>query len=55
MIRSRINWGKGRSGKKNGFRPCNGNSVFTRDLILNEVSELSGIVRIIVRSVCKQF
>ena len=26
-----------------------------RDLILKEVSELNGIVRIIVRSVCKQF
>ena len=41
--------------KKNGFRSCDGNSVFSRDLILKEVSELNGIVRIIVRSVCKQF
>ena len=32
-------------------------TVFSRDLIqvLKEVSELNGIVRIIVRSVCKQF
>ena len=44
-------------GKKNGFRSCNGNSVFSRNVILKEVSELNGIVRIIVqvRSVCKQF
>jgi hypothetical protein len=28
---------------------------FFRDLILMEVSELNGIVRFIVRSVCKQF
>ena len=40
---------------KNGFRSCNGNSVFSRDLILKEVSELNGIVQIIVISVCKQF
>ena len=42
-------------GQKNGFRSCDDNSVFSRDLILKEVSELNGIVRIIVRSVCKQF
>ena len=40
---------------KNGFRSCDGNSVFSRDLILNEVSESNGIARIIVRSVCEQF
>ena len=34
---------------------CDGYSGFSRDLILKEVSELNGIVRIIVRSVCKQF
>ena len=43
------------AGKKNGFRSCNGNSVLSRDLILKEVSELNGIVCIIVRSICKQF
>jgi hypothetical protein len=40
------------------FRLCDqtiGNSVFFRDLIHIEVSELKGIVRFIVRSVCKQF
>ena len=42
-------------GQKNGFRSCDGNFVFSRDLILKKVSELNGIVRIIVRSVCKQF
>ena len=40
---------------KNGFRSYDGNSVFSLDLILNEVSELNGIVWIIVRSLCKQF
>ena len=29
--------------------------MFSRDLILKEVSELNGIVRIILRSVCNQF
>ena len=42
------------SGKKNGFRLCDGNSVFSRDLILRDVSELNGIVRVIVRSVCER-
>ena len=44
-----------RFGKKNGFPSCDGNSGFSCDLILKEVSELNGIVRIIVRSVCEQF
>ena len=42
-------------GEKNGIRLCDGNSVVSRDLSLKEVSEYNGIVRIIVRSVCKQF
>ena len=42
-------------GQKNGFRSCDGNSVFSRDPILKEVSELNGIVRIIFSSVYKQF
>ncbi len=37
------------------FRSCDRNSDFFRDLNLMEVSELNGIVRFIVRSVCKQF
>ena len=41
-------------GKKHGCHSCNGNSVLSRDLNLKEVSELNGINRIIVRSVCKQ-
>ena len=41
--------------KKNGIRLCDGNSVVSRFLSLKEVSEYNGIVRIIVRSVCKQF
>ena len=40
------------SGQKNIFRSCDGNSGFSRDLILMEVSELNGIVWFIVRSVC---
>ena len=35
---------KERFGQKNGFRLCNCNSVFSRDLILKEVSKLNGIV-----------
>ena len=42
-------------GENNGFRSCDSDSVFSRDLILKEVSELNGIVLIIVRSVCMQF
>jgi hypothetical protein len=37
------------------FARANVLSNFFRDLILVEVSELNGIVRFIVRSVCKQF
>jgi hypothetical protein len=37
------------------FRLCDQNSDLFRDLILMEVSGLNGIVRFIVRSVCKQF
>ncbi len=38
------------------FRSCNRNSnFFFRDLILMEISELDGIVRFVVRPVCKQF
>ena len=40
---------------KKWFCLCDGNFVFSRDVILKEVSELNGIVRIIVRSDCKQF
>ena len=32
----------------------NGNSVFSRDLILKEVSELNGIVGLLVSPVCKR-
>ena len=42
-------------GQKNGFCLCYSNSVVSRDLIVKEVSEMNGIVRIVVRSVCKQF
>ena len=44
--------------RKNDFRSCDhcdGNSGFSRDLILIGVSELNGIVRFIVSSVCRQF
>ena len=37
------------------FHSCDCNYVFSHDLIIKEVSELNGIVQIIVRSVCKQF
>jgi hypothetical protein len=37
------------------FRSCDRNPDFFRDLILMEVSELSGLARFIVSSVCKHF
>ena len=60
-VGGRVGWGRVIPGRvipgfgKKWFRSCDGNSVFSRDLILKEVSELNGIVRNIVRSVCKQF
>ncbi len=37
------------------FRSCDQNSDLFRDLNLMKVSELNGIVRYIVRSVCRKF
>ena len=39
---------------ENGFRSCDGNYGFSRDLILMKVSELNSVVWFIVRSVCRQ-
>ena len=40
---------------KKCFRPCDGNSGFSHDLIFVEVSEWDDIVWFIVFSVCKRF